>query len=434
MAVLTVTARLFLVLTFCFRSTADGFTISNLRFGEFHVNAVTCFYFLCKHFKLYVALTADNHFARFSVLFNREGVIFFFQLCKPCENLIFFSLLFSRNGHKQGGFREENRGETNLCRRIAKGVACIGVTELIYGTDIACRQLVNGFHLLTAKHVNLPDTFFRFGVRIPNGRTALQNATEALDIAKFTRERIDNGFENLRREGCVFVRTDTNHLVGADFVSKGIQTFACLGHVRNDFVQKVDNTTVLKRRTCHDGNGVNACNTDTDTTDGFFTGQFARFEEFIEQEFVVFSRCFHKGSLHFRNLILHVVGDGDFLRTAFLEEVSTFLQSVDTALHFAAFHDRDLDGCNFTSIFCTERLYGAEVICIFFIHTVDEDDEWFTKLQAIFDDGFCADGQYAVCADNQARAACRTKTFVAFAFEIVVAGQIKDIHLNVFPH
>ena len=109
------------------------------------------------------------------------------------------------------------------------------------------------------------------------------------------------------------------------------------------------------------------------------------------------------------------------------------MQSIDTALHFAAFHNRNLNGSKLARIFRFQSLHRAEIIRVFLIHTIDEDDKGFTKLQAIIHDGFRADGKNAVRADNEERPACRAQAFVAFAFEIIITGQIEKVDFNVFP-
>ena len=160
---------------------------------------------------------------------------------------------------------------------------------------------------------------------------------------------------------------------------KRVQTLVCLRHVRNDFVQEVDNAAVLERRSRHDGNGIHRGDTDTDTAYRFFARKLARFKIFVQKELVVFRRRFHKTGFHFLDLVFHVFGNGNFLRSVFLEQIRAFLQGVDTTLHLAVFHDRDLNGRDLPRIFCVERLHRAEVISVFFIHAVDEDDKRFAK-------------------------------------------------------
>ena len=136
---------------------------------------------------------------------------------------------------------------------------------------------------------------------------------------------------------------------------------------------------------------------------------------------------------HFLYLIFHIVGDRNFLRAALFKEVRAFLQSVDAALHFPVFHNGDLNGRKLARVFCFQSLYGAEIVRVFLVHTVDEDDEGFAQFQAIFDNRFCADGKNAVCADNEQSSASRAQAFVPFALKIVIAGQIEKVYLNAFP-
>ena len=152
---------------------ADRFAVSYLGFGKFHIHAVARLYLFHEHFDLDIALTAEEYFARFRVLVHGERVVLLFELGKPREHFILLAFLFRRDRHKQRGFGEVDRGELYFRARIAKGVAGVGVAQLIHRADIACREYVHGFHFLAAEQIDLSDTFFTFRVRVPDRRAAL---------------------------------------------------------------------------------------------------------------------------------------------------------------------------------------------------------------------------------------------------------------------
>ena len=91
-------------------------------------------------------------------------------------------------------------------------------------------------------------------------------------------------------------------------------------------------------------------------------------------------------------------------------------------------------GASLPAYFSRSAPHRAGIVGVFLVHAVDEDDEGLAEPQAVVHDALRADGQHAVGADDEQRSARRAQTFVPFPFEIVEAGQVEKVDLDVLPH
>ena len=108
-AELAAAARLLLMFAFCLGSGTDGFTVWNARVSKlcFHVGFVLK---LCtNNIKVNLAQSGKQYIAGFSVLFKRNGGIFFQQLVEACKHLILFTLLLRAYRKADAGAWELDR-------------------------------------------------------------------------------------------------------------------------------------------------------------------------------------------------------------------------------------------------------------------------------------------------------------------------------------
>ena len=106
MSVLTVTAGLFLMLSFSFHFFADGFTIGNLRNRKFYFCAEFCFQFRNGNFEMLFTKSAENLFFCKRVLFISKSGVFFDKSLHTAGDFAFIPLILGSDGHRVAGVRK----------------------------------------------------------------------------------------------------------------------------------------------------------------------------------------------------------------------------------------------------------------------------------------------------------------------------------------
>ena len=323
--VLAVSARLFLVFALRGGDGANGFAVGDFRFRQLDVHAVARLYLFRQHFDLRIALSADEDFSRLGILFHRESIIFFGKFIQPRKNFVLLSFLFGGDRHKERGFRETYRVEFYFRARVAERVARRSDTQFIYRADVARQKFGDGFRLFALQKINLTDALFFFRVCVPDDASALQSAAENFQITEFSRVGVDDRLEHLRCERSGRIGKDIHDLIYHKVGGERIHAFVRFGHIGDDFVQKIDDAAILQSAARHDGDRIHRRDAEADSVNRLFTAQCARFEIFVEQDFVVFRGGLHEAGFHFLHFGLKLRGNGDFLRAGGGETIRFFL-------------------------------------------------------------------------------------------------------------
>ena len=261
-----------------------------------------------------IALSADEDFSRLGILFHRESIIFFGKFIQPRKNFVLLSFLFGGDRHKERGFRETYRVEFYFRARVAERVARRSDTQFIYRADVARQKFGDGFRLFALQKINLTDALFFFRVCVPDDASALQSAAENFQITEFSRVGVDDRLEHLRCERSGRIGKDIHDLIYHKVGGERIHAFVRFGHIGDDFVQKIDDAAILQSAARHDGDRIHRRDAEADSVNRLFTAQCARFEIFVEQDFVVFRGGLHEAGFHFLHFGLKLRGNGDFLR------------------------------------------------------------------------------------------------------------------------
>ena len=127
MAELTVTAALFLMLTFSCRLALDGFTIGDVDVFLFRFDTVFPFNLSQDMIEVDVAHAADEELFAFRTLFYLARRIFFADLQESVHQFFFFTLLFRDQGYRMQRIREADRVIDDGEIRSRKGIACPGI-------------------------------------------------------------------------------------------------------------------------------------------------------------------------------------------------------------------------------------------------------------------------------------------------------------------
>ena len=433
--VLAVSARLFLVFAFRFDRLSDRLFIGDFWRFEQGGNVEFRFKFFVDDVEVRFALTADDHFARVCVFGDGEGVVFFGKFVKPLEDLVFLTLFLGIDRHGEDGAGEVYGIELHLCVFVAEGVARVGGGKFAHGADVARGQFGNGFLLFAFEQVDLADAFGFTRRRIVDGRAGFQASAEDLHDVHFADEGVDDRLEHLCGEGSVLGAGDADELVFVGGRCEHFPAFFRAGHILYDLVHEVDDASVLKGGTRHDGDGVDVVDALADAVDDLVFGEGAFLEVFVEECLVILGGGLGQACLHFREGAFEILGNGDgfFLRLVG-EAVAGLFERVDVADHFVSFHDRDLDRRDLARVFFGERGDGAFVVGVFLVRAVDEDDHGDLCFQAGVDALFGTDGKRSRRARDDERAACRAERLVAFPFEVIEPGNVEEVEFDSVPH
>ena len=169
--------------------------------------------------------------------------------------------------------------------------------------------------------------------------------------------------------------------------------------------------------------------------DDLVLAQAALFKVLVEQRVVVFGGRLGQVGLHIGEGAQQLVGDGGGLLLRLVgEAVARLFERVHIADHLVALHQRDLDGRDLARVLCFERVDGARVVGVFFVHAVDEQHHRDLVFQALVDRLFRPDGQCSRSARHDQRAARGAQRLVLFPFKVVKPGHVQQIQLHPVPH
>ena len=426
-------ARLFFMFAFGFRRPADRLFIRDLGFSQIDFATEFRFQFLAKDFELGLALPANDHFARFLILFHFEGEIFFRQPVEPLEDLVFVAALTRVNRHGKHGFGECDGREHDLLVFIAQSVARIGGVELAHRADIARAKFFNRFLFFPFQKIQLVDSFLFARAHIEHRYPAFQRAGKYPEHIELADEGIDGRFEHLRRKRSGRVARDFDRF--SAFVFRDLRRhFIGRRHQIDDLFHQVDDAHVLRGGTAHNRNTVARGDTDFDTRDDVVVGKRAFGEILIQKLFGIFRRGFDKPVLDRLHPARHIRGNGNGNSAALCEFVSLARYYGNVAFHLAAVHNGRVHRGDAFAVFIPERFHRGNEIRIFFINTVHENNERIFMTQTKVHHLFRAHAYGAVCVRHEHNARRRAHRFLRLALEIVKARHVDDIDLGIPPY
>ena len=87
-------SRLFLMAALCLCSFSNRFPVGNFGLAQLCLYAEFVLQLIAYRLNMQLAHTGHQHIARFHIFAHCESRILFFHAAKPCDHLIFLSLLF----------------------------------------------------------------------------------------------------------------------------------------------------------------------------------------------------------------------------------------------------------------------------------------------------------------------------------------------------
>lgn len=254
--VLSVSARLLLVLAFDVRFAADGLLIGDRGGAELGIRAEFCLELFLDDVKMDLSLSSHERFARVGVLADGKALVLFGKAVESAEYLVFRAAHRRIDRHEEDGPVEGDGIEHDGRILCAQRVARARVGQFADRADVARAQLRERFELLAADQVDGADAFRRVRVGIEHAHAGFEAPAHDAQIVHLTHKGIDGGLEDLRRKGTVRIAGDAHDGVLCQ-VGRGLfGALCCLGQVLDDLVHQVDDALVLQCAARHDGNDV----------------------------------------------------------------------------------------------------------------------------------------------------------------------------------
>ena len=172
-AVLPVSARLFLVLALHVRLPADGLLIGDGGGAEVGVGAELGLQLLLDDVEVHFALSAHERLARVGIFGDGEALVLLGKAVEPAEHLVLRPAHGGIDRHVENGLVEGNGVESDGRRLVAQRVARARVRQLADRTDVARAELLDGLELLPADEVDGADALGRARVGVEHAHAGL---------------------------------------------------------------------------------------------------------------------------------------------------------------------------------------------------------------------------------------------------------------------
>ena len=430
MTILALTTGLTCVLGLLVGLFADGLTVSNLRCTHVCFNLELTQQTVNDDLQVQLAHTGDDGLTGLFVSVGLEGRILFGQLCQRDAHLLVAGLGLRLDGNADNRLGELHGLQNDGMILITQSVTGSGVLQTDNSSDITCVAAVD---ILAVVRMHLQDaahTLLAVLHGVVDSGTCLNLTGVNTEVCQLTNERVGSDLEGQSCEGSVVGRR-----TGLLFLSLGIHALDVRdigrsGHIVNDSVQQLLDTTVLVGRTADNGNQRVSDGLLADRSLQLGTGDLLALEVLFHELFVVLSNSLDQNVVVLLGLLTHILGDGlsaHVVAHVVVVDLSVHIDQVNDTAEGILLTDRQLD-CHAVCVqTIVQHLDAAEEVGTHGVHLVDVHHTGNLVLVSLTPNGLRLRLNTALCSQNGHRTVQHAQGTLDLNSEVHVARGVDDV-------
>ena len=367
MTILTMTARLFLVLALNRYLFTDFLAVRYNRLGQLHFNTKLVFELGADNIQMNVAHTRNQHLLGFGIVFGRKGRVFVAQTCQTGRQLFFVAFVLGCNALRIARLGQYNRLQVDLAHRHRQCIAGLSGDQLSNCTDITAAHFGHFGGFLAADFIDMCHFFIGIGAAVHQRHILLDRTGEYLKVRE-SAVLVCNGLENHRNRRTVGRAVNLNQLALFIFTDFN-RCFVWRRHVISNALEQRIRADTGRNRTTEYRRNDQIAHALTDTGNQFFIGKFFASEVALHQFFRQFGHVLAQSRTVLIDAVNHVVRNRDFDTLGAFHLVCLADNAVNNADGIAvALENRDDNRTNRNTELLLQLVQRSIVIGIFLVN------------------------------------------------------------------